>query len=221
MYSSSNSFLGGTNSARPGQPQPSPFGQQQQQGFSQFSQTQQQFGLAPQPTGFPGGQLQPQFTGFPAGNQGLQPPQQQQQGGWQNYGQAPQQQQQPQLQPPQQPHLQPQFTGFPTSTPQPPPSSQQPVPTLQLPTSSAPTTSPGKTSSEIAQSFQDVDGAGRSQQTQSKPHSRIPNIRLSFITAQDQAKFEQLFKAAAGDSQTLDGMCRNSPGVGCYRGRVG
>lgn len=203
MYSSSNSYLGGTNSARPGQPQTSPFGQQQQQGFSQFSQPQQQFGLAPQPTGFPGGQLQPQFTGFPGG-QGLHPPQQQQQQGWQNYGQAPQQQQQ--LQPPQPSQLQPQFTGFPTSAPQPPSSSQPPVPTLQLPTSSAPPTSTGKTSSEIAQSFQDADGSGRSQQTQSKPRSRIPNIRLSFITAQDQAKFEQLFKAAAGDSQTLDGM---------------
>jgi hypothetical protein len=35
--------------------------------------------------------------------------------------------------------------------------------------------------------------------------SKIPNIRLSFITAQDQAKFEQLFKSAVGDSQTMDG----------------
>jgi hypothetical protein len=38
-----------------------------------------------------------------------------------------------------------------------------------------------------------------------KTGSKIPSIRLSFITAQDQAKFEQLFKSAAGDSQALSG----------------
>lgn len=35
--------------------------------------------------------------------------------------------------------------------------------------------------------------------------AKIPNIRLSFITAQDQAKFETLFKSAVGDGQTLSG----------------
>ena len=35
--------------------------------------------------------------------------------------------------------------------------------------------------------------------------SRIPNIRLSFITATDQAKFEQLFKSAVGEGTALDG----------------
>jgi hypothetical protein len=36
--------------------------------------------------------------------------------------------------------------------------------------------------------------------------ARIPNIRLSFITAQEQAKFAQLFKSAVGgDGQTLRG----------------
>jgi hypothetical protein len=35
--------------------------------------------------------------------------------------------------------------------------------------------------------------------------NKIPNIRLSFITAQDQAKFEQLFKSAAGNGQALSG----------------
>ncbi|CCU77088.1 actin cytoskeleton-regulatory complex protein PAN1 [Blumeria hordei DH14] len=35
--------------------------------------------------------------------------------------------------------------------------------------------------------------------------ARIPNIRLSFITAQDQAKFETLFKSAVGQGQTLSG----------------
>lgn len=34
---------------------------------------------------------------------------------------------------------------------------------------------------------------------------KIPNIRLSFITAQDQAKFETLFKSAVGNEQTLSG----------------
>jgi epidermal growth factor receptor substrate 15 len=34
-----------------------------------------------------------------------------------------------------------------------------------------------------------------------KPTTRIPNIRLSFITAQDQAKFETLFKSAVGEGQ--------------------
>ena len=34
---------------------------------------------------------------------------------------------------------------------------------------------------------------------------KIPKIRLSFLTAQDQAKFEQLFKSAVGDGQALDG----------------
>lgn len=35
--------------------------------------------------------------------------------------------------------------------------------------------------------------------------NRIPNIRLSFITAQDQAKFEQLFKSATNGEQALSG----------------
>lgn len=35
--------------------------------------------------------------------------------------------------------------------------------------------------------------------------AKIPKIRLSFLTATDQAKFEQLFKSAAGGGQALDG----------------
>ena len=35
--------------------------------------------------------------------------------------------------------------------------------------------------------------------------TKIPNVRLSFITAQDQAKFEQLFKSATGGEQALSG----------------
>jgi hypothetical protein len=60
------------------------------------------------------------------------------------------------------------------------------------------------TSSQIADSF-------RGPLSQSVPppppakSSKIPNIRLSFITAQDQAKFEQLFKSAVGNAQALSG----------------
>lgn len=32
--------------------------------------------------------------------------------------------------------------------------------------------------------------------------NKIPNIRLSFITAADQVKFETLFKSAVGDNDT-------------------
>lgn len=188
MYSSSNSFLGGANSARPGLQ--SPFGQQPV--YSQFPQGQQQqqlqpTSLAPQPTGFPGGQLQPQFTGFP----GAAGPQQ----GFNNFGQQQQQQ----------PYLQPQFTGLPPQSQPPQVSLQQSAP-QQYPTSTgAPSISVQKTSSQIAQSFKDLDASSKPQPPP-KSGSKIPNIRLSFITAQDQAKFEQLFKAAAGDSQTLDGL---------------
>lgn len=197
MYSSSNSFLGGTNSARPGQP---PFAQQPS--YPQYPPSQQQshqqpgfpsqptgypsqlpgFGgpnLQAQPTGFPGGQLQPQLTGFP-GAAPQQPP--------------PALQQQPSFQPPFQ---QPQITSYPPQT--------QP-PQLQVPASTGLPSRPGpKTSSEIADSFQD----GRTGAPQPPPKSsasKIPNIRLSFITSQDQAKFEQLFKSAVGDSQTMDGQ---------------
>ncbi|RMZ80417.1 hypothetical protein DV737_g3042, partial [Chaetothyriales sp. CBS 132003] len=38
-----------------------------------------------------------------------------------------------------------------------------------------------------------------------KIDARIPNIRLSFITATDQARFEQLFKSAAGAAHALSG----------------
>jgi actin cytoskeleton-regulatory complex protein PAN1 len=200
MYSASNSFLGGANTARQ-QQQASPFQQQQQQqqpaGFPQH-------GLAPQPTGFPGGQqLQPQFTGFPGAPNptGFQQP----------YGQ-------PSLQPPQQqqPQLQPQFTGFPGAAPQnqfaPSQPSQAPqqqnAAPQQFPTASAapPTIAVHKTSAQMAQSFiQDSSSSKPTPPPKSGP--RMPNMRLSFITAEDQAKFEQLFKAAAGDDVTLDGRC--------------
>jgi hypothetical protein len=204
MYSGSNSYLGG-NSARPGQQPP----------FQQQASFQQQ-----QPTGF-GAQapLQNQYTGFP----GQQPSYGQQQ---QNYGQqAPQPQaQQPmytgyqQPQPPQQ-QLQQQQTGFQQpSMPQynqsfqAPPvpaipqqhqqSFQAPPPTPAKPQIAQPT---GMTSAQMADSFR-----GTSSQPPPLPKlpaggSKIPSIRLSFITAQDQAKFEQLFKSAVGTGSALSG----------------
>lgn len=191
MYSSSNTFLGGANSARPGQPlmQQSPYSQQLASGQQQ--QPPQQGGFAPQPTGygpqmssFGASQLQPQATGFPAGQ------------------------------------LQPQFTGFPGAVPQSQqtgfqapvqqaqitgyPAQSQP-PQFQVPASTGlPVRQAPRTSSEIADSFQDVAGMAPPPPPKASA-SKIPNIRLSFITAQDQAKFEQLFKSAVGDNQTMSG----------------
>ncbi|PGH05869.1 actin cytoskeleton-regulatory complex protein PAN1 [Helicocarpus griseus UAMH5409] len=192
MYS--NSFYGG-NSSRPGQ---SPFGsqapQQPQQQFSGFSQPQQQNlqpgPFMPQPTGFAGNQMQqqmmpmqqPQSTGFPGAAGGLQPPQ-------------------------------PQFTGFPPQNQQQPPlptqqQPQQPLQQQQQHQLSVPSSMPpmqtGQTSSQIAQSFQQ-QSAAPTPPAQHGSSAKIPNQRLSFITAQDQAKFEQLFKSAVGNNQSLDG----------------
>ncbi|KAJ5479368.1 hypothetical protein N7530_004877 [Penicillium desertorum] len=186
MFSSSNNFLGGGATGRQQppsiqQPQPTGFAPQPT-GFAP-----QPTGIAPQPTGFAGqpspfgnSQLQPQSTGFPAGQ--LQPqftglP-----------GAAPQQPQQPQAQ-----SFQQQYTGYPAQN-----QAQQPPPVPQIPTRF-------KTSSDIANSFQDAAGPGAPPQVPPKTGSKIPSIRLSFITAQDQARFEQLFKSAVGDSKTMDG----------------
>ncbi|KAH8432577.1 actin cytoskeleton-regulatory complex protein PAN1 [Aspergillus melleus] len=189
MYSSSNSFLGGANSARPGQ-QPPFMQQHQQQQYSPFPTGQQQPGFAPQPTGYgsqmPGSQLQPQPTGFPAGQ--LQP----QFTGFP--GAAAQQSHQPGLQPPI--PQQPQFTGYP---------GQPQAPQFQAPSNTGLPLRPGfQTSSAIADSFRDGNGAAPPPPPKSSGN-KIPNIRLSFITAQDQAKFEQLFKSAVGDNQTMSG----------------
>ena len=76
---------------------------------------------------------------------------------------------------------------------QPPPQPQRPQPT-------------GLTSNDMAQSFR---GSPAQAQPPSQPpaskSTKIPNVRLSFITAQDQAKFEQLFKSATGGEQALSG----------------
>ena len=214
MYSNSSSFLGGGNSARPGQ-QP-PYGQQ-----SSFLNPNQPTGFgAPQP-------LQNQYTGFPGQPQqyGQQTGQPQQFGQQSQFGQQPIQQQftgypgqqqpmptgfgqQPQSQP-QIPQQQPMPTGFgqqPQSQPQIPQQSfQAPQPT------GAPAVQPqrpqptGMTSSQMADSFRSTSSQPAPPPKSAPLGSKIPNIRLSFITAQDQAKFEQLFKSAVGNGGALSG----------------
>lgn len=150
----------------------------QQYGQSNFPNPQQQpGGFQQQPTGFAGGSLQPQFTGYP--------------------GQGQQQGYQVQQQ-------QPQFTGFPQGQQQPP---QQPQFQAGQPPQHQASQKTGQTSSQIAASFQPAPPAQpqRSGHHKQSPSSKIPKIRLSFLTATDQAKFEQLFKSAVGDGQALDG----------------
>ncbi|KAM5453383.1 actin organization and endocytosis protein [Microsporum canis] len=164
---------------QPGQQQQQYGSQQQQQypGFQQQPQQQQQQPgpFMPQPTGYGMPQIQPQATGFPGAMQQSQ-----------------------QQAPPFQSSLQPpQMTGYPTQQTT---SLQVPQPTSQAP---QPT---GQTSSQMAQSFQNIPGQAPAAPPRSAPAgSKIPPMRLSFITVQDQAKFEQLFKSAVGDSQSLDG----------------
>lgn len=54
---------------------------------------------------------------------------------------------------------------------------------------------------EMAASFH-TGGTAKPQGRRAEKTNKIPNIRLSFITAQDQSKFETLFKSAVGDSST-------------------
>ena len=177
MYSNSSSYLGGGNSARPGQPH---YGQTP---YSNFQQGQQQpGGLAPQPTGFGNAPLQPQYTGYPP---------QAQQPGFQNQ----QQQQQ-------------QYTGLPQQNQ--PPLQQQTFQTGQAPQSQIQQRT-GQTSSQIAQSFQGTPATPTPAAQPTVAGTKIPKIRLSFLTAQDQAKFEQLFKSAVGEGQALDGTTKWDP----------
>ncbi|RFU24150.1 hypothetical protein B7463_g12188, partial [Scytalidium lignicola] len=202
MYSGSNSYLGG-NAGRPGPQYGNTFQGNQQTGQSLgYNSQPQNFGAAPQ--------LQPNFTGYPlqAQQTGFQPQQQLSQPGFLGpqptgqFQQAPQQQnfqtgvppipqipQQFQQQQQQQPPPQAQFQ----SQPQPPQVQHQ----APQPTGFA----------QVAASFQNA-----APPTPAKPKGRrqgggakIPNIRLSFITASDQAKFEGLFKSAVGDGQALSG----------------
>ena len=150
-----------------------------QYGQSSFShpiqQQQQPNAFAPQPTGFAGASLQQQYTGYP--------------------GQVPQQN----FQAPQQ---QPQYTGFPPQNQAP---QQQAFQTAQPPQQPVTPQKTGQTSSQIAQSFASTSSQQAPASTATASTTKIPKIRLSFLTATDQAKFEQLFKSAVGDEQALDG----------------
>jgi epidermal growth factor receptor substrate 15 len=221
MYSNSNSFLGGANNLRPGPqqygnsfgglgagqqpqqlqqqqpgpfaPQPTGFGQAPlQQQYTGFPSVQPQATGMPQPQG-PGGQLQPQFTGF-----GQAPAQQGFQTGAPPMPAIPQQFQQQFQQ--QQQHLQPppQQTAFPSVSPQ---ATSQPSGGL-APPPAAPMKPQPTGFSEMAASFQTGGTPKPKGRRDNKSTNKIPNIRLSFITAQDQAKFETLFKSAVGDGQT-------------------
>ena len=177
MYSNSSTYLHGGNSTRPG---PSQYGQPS---FPQAGPgLQQSNGLGPQTTGFQGAPLQQQYTGFPG------------QGQQQNF-QA--------LQQPQQQQQQPQYTGYPPQNQQ--PSQQQQFQTAQTPQQQVIPQKTGQTSSQIAASFSSADTPPVPVQQLSASGAKIPKIRLSFLTATDQAKFEQLFKSAVGEGQALDG----------------
>ena len=148
-----------------------------QSSFSQPVQQQQQQSnaFAPQPTGFAGAPLQQQYTGYP--------------------GQIPQQS----FQTPQQ---QSQYTGFP---PQNQALQQQAFQAGQPPQQPVTPQKTGQTSSQIAQSFASAPLQQAPAPKATASTTKIPKIRLSFLTATDQAKFEQLFKSAVGDEQALDG----------------
>ena len=103
---------------------------------------------------------------------------------------------------------QPQYSGKSQQAPQ-----QQPFQTGQALRPQAPQKT-GQTSSQIAQSLSTTP-ANPPPAAQAAGHStKIPKIRLSFLTAQDQAKFEQLFKSAVGDAQALDGIVHTAQGEG-------
>lgn len=215
MYSHSNSFLGGGNSARP-QPGQQPAGY----GGSSFSNPQQQAGggygqpqqqpLSQQFTGYPGQQPQAQYaqpTGMGGGYGQQAPPQQPLSAQYTGYpGQQPQQNtmqtgyggqqaQAPPPMPPSQPSFQySQPTGLIPAPPQ--QSSQPPAQALK----------PQMTSAQMAASFRGESAKQAPTPTGPVASGRkIPALRLSFITAQDQAKFEQLFKSAVGENSALSG----------------
>jgi epidermal growth factor receptor substrate 15 len=100
---------------------------------------------------------------------------------------------QQQYQQQQQQQQQPQPTGF-----------SAPSPQASLPAQApAPVQKPQPTGfSQMAASFQTGGQPKPQGRRHEKPSNKIPNIRLSFITAQDQAKFETLFRSAVGDGQT-------------------
>ncbi|KAI5798175.1 hypothetical protein FPQ18DRAFT_420102 [Pyronema domesticum] len=173
-------------------------------GAPQYGQPQQQ---QPQQTGFPG-QMNPQPTGFMGYQQtGFQQQQQQQPAPIQSqFTGFPGQQQQPQLQQ--------QFTGFPGQQPQ----LQQQQQPLQQQYTGFPGAAPGGFGNapppvpQIPQQFQQQQPQLQQapQSTPTAPRAannniKIPNVRLSFVTQDDQTKFEQLFKAAVDNGQALSG----------------
>lgn len=194
MFSGSNSYLGG-QSGRPGGPQQ--YGSFQ----SQQPPPQQQNFLGPQPTGYGQAPLQQQYTGFPMQNQqtGFQPQQMQPQPT--GYAGQPSPFNNPQA--PQQQNFQ---TGAPPM-PQIPQQYQQQTQQQSQPPPTAPVKPQPTGFAAMADSFKTTPSAApaRGRRASKSKGARIPNIRLSFITAQDQAKFETLFKSAVGDGQTLSG----------------
>lgn len=197
MFSGSNSYLGG-QTGRPGAPQYGSFQQQQQQP----QQPQQNGPFGSQPTGYGGGgSLQSQFTGYPMQSHptGFQPQQiSQQPTGFQGnpspFNNAPQQQSFQTGAPPM-PQIPQQFQN------------QNQSQNQQLP--AAPMQNPQPTGfAQMADSFKATptqpSARGR-RSSKARTGPRIPNIRLSFITAQDQAKFETLFKSAVSEGQMLSG----------------
>jgi len=230
MYSNSSSYLGGGTAGRTpfGQPQQQ---QQQQQSFGQ--QSANAFGA--QPTGYGGAGLQPQYTGYPGQQQQqLQPqptgypPQQQLQPQATGYPTQQFQHQptgfQAQSQPmqaqatgypgQQQQQLRPQPTGYPGQFGgmQQQPIQQQPFQQVQqtgFPASQALKPQPtGMTSSQMADSFRSSPAPQQQQQpkpTSSATAAKVPNIRLSFITAENQQQFKELFLSAVGKESALSG----------------
>ncbi|KAI1206565.1 uncharacterized protein F4807DRAFT_438459 [Annulohypoxylon truncatum] len=230
MYSNSNSFMG-ANNLHPGQQQ---YGNSYGMGAGGPGQQPQQppgqqpSPFAPQPTGYGQAPLTQQYTGYPGSQtpQGLQPqmtgmPQQSalvvnlQTPQLTGYAGAAAAQQGFQSSVPPVPQIpsqfQSQFNQQQQQQPQPPPQQNSfSLPTTQIPPQApAPAINAQPTGfSAMAASFK-TGGASDSQprgRRAAKPTSKIPNIRLSFITAQDQAKFETLFKSALGEGQnTMSG----------------
>ena len=105
--------------------------------------------------------------------------------------------------------IQSQYTGFPGQGPQQSQYNGIPMQFQGAPGPSKPPAPPqqlSQTSSQLAQSFQSIPTPTSTTPKSGSAGTKIPKIRLSFLTAQDQAKFEQLFKSAVGDGQSLDGI---------------
>ncbi|OAA74629.1 polyA nuclease [Akanthomyces lecanii RCEF 1005] len=179
-------------------PQPTGYGQPQQQQQQQQQQPMQQqftgYPMQAQPTGMPqqSQPLQQQYTGYPS--QGFSSPAPPPVPSIPNQYQSQFQQQPPPQQPSQQQSFQPtQRTGF-SLSPQ-----QSSGPTQAPP---APVKPQATGFSQMAASFQAAGASSRQQETRPSKTNKIPNIRLSFITAKDQAQFETLFKSAVGESSS-------------------